>query len=360
MSLVHVLTVLVMLLGVQYEAVADCAATGAAGYVCGVRRAEDAVAVPNTPWIVTSGLSEGSESGALFLIDRARKTATVLFPDEAVRNRHDAHAYPGCPGSVPDQSFSAHGINLRRGPDRVHTLYVINHSAREAVEVFELDVSGGAPMLAWKGCVLLPNGSVGNAVAPLPEGGFAVTLTVVPQYFAEPGAAKNQAAWGAKFIAAEPTGYVVRWAAKQGWTVVRDTEASGPNGAEISADGRWLWVANWADKQVVRVALRDDTPRVIFKMDFMPDNVRWGDDGQLWVAGAAGTPAGYFDCRSRPGCKGEYAIARIDPGALTAVSVPHPPTLPAFGDATTALKIGAELWLAAYPGDRVAYVRLEK
>ena len=27
----------------------------------------------------------------------------------------------------------------------------------------------------------------------------------------------------------------------------------------------------------------------MLKMDFMPDNLRWGDDGQLWVIGATGS-----------------------------------------------------------------------
>jgi hypothetical protein len=349
----------VVLLSVHLEADAECTAEGPVGYLCGVRRAEDMVAIPQTQWIVASGLSQGSEPGALFLIDRLQKTSTALFPSNSIQSEHDSRAYPGCPEPVSAQSFSAHGLNLRRGGKGVHALYVVNHGKREAVEAFELDVSRGVPALVWKGCVLLPDGTIGNAVSPLEDGGIAVTLTAVPQYFDDPRSASRPEAWTAKAVAAQLTGHVARWAPDHGWTMVPGTAASIPNGVETSADGRWLWVANWAEGKVVRVPLRGGLSPSVLKLDFLPDNLRWGDDGQLWVTGATGTPASYFECWSKPGCKNDYAIVKIDPTSLAVVRVPHPNTLREFGDATTALKVESEVWLGAYPSDRIGYMRLE-
>jgi sugar lactone lactonase YvrE len=180
-----------------------------------------------------------------------------------------------------------------------------------------------------------------------------------PEYFG-PGESTRMEAWNAKFKAAQTTGYAARWNAHEGWQKVPGTEASGPNGIEASADGRWLWIANWANKEIVRVALRGDAPRSALKVDFMPDNLRWGDDGKLWAAGATGTPTSYFECWAKPGCKNDYAIVNIDPASLQLVRVPHPNTLRAFGEATTALKAGPEVWIASTPSDRIGYMRLAK
>ncbi len=358
MNTLRILIALTMLVGWRSEATSE-STTGSMGYVGGVNSAEDIVAVPDSRWIVTSGLSHDKKTGALFLIDREKKTSSVLFSGGSIENKHDARAYPGCPNETPDASFSAHGINLRRGKARVHTLYVINHGTREAVEVFELNASTSAPALAWLGCTLLPEGAVGNAVTPLAEGSIAATLMAMPEYFAQPGASKRYEAWVEKFNTRQLTGYAARWTASDGWKKVPGTEGSCPNGIEASKDSRWLWVANWASKEVVRVSLAGSAPRSVMKMNFMPDNLRWGDDGQLWVGGGTGSTAGYFKCGATPGCRNDYEIVKIDPSSLKTTSVPHPDTLSAFGDATTALRIGPEVWIASNVGTRVAYMKLE-
>jgi hypothetical protein len=357
MNTLRILIALTMLAGWCSEA-ASASTPGSIDYVGGVKSAEDIVAVPDSRWIVTSGLSHDNKSGALFLIDREKKTSSVLFSGGSIENKHDARAYPGCPNETPDASFSAHGINLRRGKNKVHTVYVINHGSREAVEVFEIDVSGNTPTLAWRGCILLPEGAVGNGVTPLAEGSIAVTLMAMPEYFAEPGASKRYEAWVEKFNAAQITGYAGRWSATTGWKKVPGTEGSGPNGIEASKDHRWLWVADWASSEVVRVSLADQTSRSVIKMDFMPDNLRWGDDGQLWASGATGSIADYFKCGATPECRNDYSIVRIDPSSLSKTPIPHPDTLPVFGDATTALKVGRDLWLASNVGTRVALMKL--
>src|SRR5258706_4556276 len=88
--------------------------------------------------------------------------------------------YASCPGpitgpEIADRKFRAHGINLRAGPNGVHTLYVVHHGQRESVEIFELDTRGKTPTITWIGCAPSPNGVSGNSVAVLPNDGFSLT-----------------------------------------------------------------------------------------------------------------------------------------------------------------------------------------
>ena len=328
------------------------------GYVTGVRSPEDLVGIPYSPWIITSGLAEGKRAGSLFLIDRRTKTASDLLRG-TVPVRQDRSSYPGCPGPLNKAVISAHGIALRTGAGGRHILYVLNHGGREAIEVFRLDAARQRPSLAWLGCIPLPENVVGNGVAPMPGGGIVMTHMAVPRFFATPQAAKSAEAWIAKFTTGALTGYAAAWTAASGWKEVPGTAGSGPNGIEVSADGKWIWVANWPVREVVRVAARPqrgDPQRSVIKLDFLPDNLRWGDDGWLWVAGAAGTPADFFACTSKPGCRGDYRIARINPATLAVQMVPHPKPSPTFGDATTAAKLGDAIWLGAVAGERVAYL----
>jgi hypothetical protein len=328
------------------------------GYVTGVRSPEDLVGIPNSPWIITSGLAEGQRAGSLFLIDRRTKTASDLLRGN-VPLKQNSSFYPGCPGPLNKAVISAHGIALRKEAGGRHILYVLNHGGREAIEVFQVDASRQRPSLTWVGCILLPENTVGNGVAPLPGGGIVVTHMAVPRYFATPQAAKSPEAWTEKFTAGALTGYAATWTAASGWKEVPGTEGSGPNGIEVSPDGKWIWVANWPVREVVRVLARPqqgNPRRSIVKLDFLPDNLRWGDDGWLWVAGAAGTPSDFFACTSKPGCRGDYGIARINPATLKVQMVPHPKPSSTFGDATTAAKLGNAIWLGAVAGERVAYL----
>lgn len=97
----------------------------------------------------------------------------------------------------------------------------------------------------------------------------------------------------------------------------------------------------------------------VAKLDFMPDNLRRGDDGRLWTAGSVGEAGAYFACAAKPGCHNDYRIASIDPAAMTARVFAHPETRPTFGDATAAVRLGGEVWVGSNPASRVALFRAE-
>src|SRR4051812_2618840 len=107
-------------------------ATAALEFVHGPVNVEDVALVPGTPWLVGSGMTSRSHpTGALHLIDTEAMTWQRVAPD-ARPARHDARYGPAGP---PDPArFDAHGLALRAAEGGVHTLYVVNHGGREAIE----------------------------------------------------------------------------------------------------------------------------------------------------------------------------------------------------------------------------------
>lgn len=319
-------------------------------YVVGAHNAEDLIAVPGTRWLVTSGLDEPGRPGGLYLVDREARTAAPLVAGESAKL--DAAAYPGCPG--PPKTLSAHGVGLRAGAGGTSTLYVMNHSGREAVEVFALDHSdaSSAPTLRWTGCAPLPAGALGNGVAALADGGFVATLMNAPEYFDGPAGVDHPERWVPKLSSGATTGYAASWRAGEGWKKIAGTEGSGPNGIEASPDGAWVYVALWGNRRIVRAPLGAGESRTV-ELNFMPDNIHWGDDGKLWIAGAAVAPPAYFACWATKGCRNDYAVASLDPATLAVRTIEHADARPTFGDATGVVRAGNHLWIAAHPGDRI-------
>ena len=107
-------------------------------FLCGPVSPEDLAPIPGSPWVVVSSMVD---EGPLYLADTRDHTSTVLFPTETSRPQHDTGTYGACPGPVTRQ-FRPHGLNLRQGDNGRHTLYVVGHGDREAIEVFELDMNG--------------------------------------------------------------------------------------------------------------------------------------------------------------------------------------------------------------------------
>jgi hypothetical protein len=105
-------------------------------FVCGAERPEDVTRIPNTRWLVFSGFSNGA---GLKLVDSAARTMRAWYSGDPDQVRHDRSAFPLCPSPPAVESFNAQGISLRTVADSKHRLYVVNHGARESVEVFVVD-----------------------------------------------------------------------------------------------------------------------------------------------------------------------------------------------------------------------------
>jgi len=316
-------------------------------FITGLINVEDMVRVPGTPWIVASGLADGARTdGHIYLVNADDRSFSVLLPGH-VDYRPAADDYPTCPGKPDEARFSAHGLSLRRGGGKVHSLYVVHHGDRESVEVFELDARGQIPLLIWVGCAVYPAGVFGNGVAALPGGTFAATI------FLDTRDPKSMA----KIAAGEPEGGVLIWRPTSGWRIVPDAAAiSADNGIEASANGKLLFVAGSGDQTVVRLSIAGTSRRDIIKTGFHTDNLRWGDDGYLYAAGQRDSVENLLKCAPNTDkrCDSAFSVLRIDPKTLETREVVHDPGRPEFGAASVALKVGGEFWLGTPHGDRIA------
>jgi hypothetical protein len=344
------LTSLLLATGARAQTPAPVNCNPAAGlrFVCGQSGPEDLVAVPGTAWLIASGF--GPEGG-VNLIDTKTSSSSRLFPDPAVADRLDRATYDMCPGPIPatDRTrFRTHGLYLKAGPNRVHTLYVVHHGSREAIEVFEFDVRGQRPSLTWIGCAVAP-GNIGlNSVIALPEGGFAATN------FEPRGSLGGNLS--EKLLSGQNNGEVWEWHTRTGWAKVPGSDTAGANGIELSADGKWFYISQWGNRSFMRLS-RGVTPvtRDQIPLGFRVDNVRWAPDGTLLVAGQGGpdaVPPGRGQ-QDKPGVP-TSVIGKVDPATMTYRELISVPTSDIVSPATVAIQIGNEYWTGTFRGDRLA------
>jgi len=318
-------------------AAAPCVQQGNTQFVCGQTAPEDLAAVPGGNWMLAT--MYGGQGGIQIINIKDRST-TKGYPIATAKEQLDKKTYDTCPGPASaseKMNFRTHGIALREGRNSVHTVYVVTHSSmtREAIEVFELDAKPTPPTLTWIGCVIAPEPIGLNEVIPLPDGGFISTDFMARNIDA---GARGRA------MAGEANGALWEWHTGKGWAKIPGTEASAPNGLEISKDGKTLYVATWGDQGFFRITLGQNPPKQDkVPLGFRADNVRWAPDGTLFVTGQGGT-----------GQTQTTNIVKIHPTTLKVTEVATKTNTPEFGAGTATLQIGKELWVGSYRGDRIA------
>jgi hypothetical protein len=296
---------------------------------------EDLAIVPGGEWVISSG---NVTRGAIRLINVRDRSTTVLFPAATSSERLDKKTYDSCPGPIDPaehDTFRAHGLYLRPGKRSVHTLYVVHHGNRESIEVFELDARAKPPRLTWVGCVVAPDPIGLNAVVGLPDGGF-ITSNFEPR-------SPDPAAVRARTMAGETSGELWEWHTATGWKKLPGTEAAGPNGLEISKDGKTLYIGGWGSQSVIRVSRGPTVNKSEVPLGFRVDNLRWAPDGSLLAAGQGGAAP----LRTAN-------VARVDPGTLKVTELVRYPYSDIFRGGTTAIRIGKEIWLSSGGGERIA------
>jgi sugar lactone lactonase YvrE len=322
-----------------------CSAAGVkASFICGMRNPEDLVQIPGSNWIIGSGLAVANQSGSggLILIDAEKKTAARVSLNPASKPKAQ---FAACPGPLDGQKFSAHGLSILQQGRGKARLFVVGHGGREAIEVFDVAMSKGSPLLEWVGCVPAPAGAQMNSVVGLADGRIVATdFYHAPFTMGDALQGKN-------------TGAVFAWKPGSAFTKLAGTDLPGPNGVEVSRDRKYLFVAVTGTSSVMRYDFADTSkaPQAI-KTDFRTDNLRWGPDGKLLLAGP-GTDA---NCKPGPGvrCFGTPVVGALDPSTMKLTEVYRGPPEPGFQGLSSALVVGKTLWLGSYMSDRVAYVGL--
>ena len=332
LTTVSVSVAFALLPGTARSRTSACDAVGNVLFICDQVGPEDLAPVPGSRWVLASGQVA---NGAIRLISVHDRSTSVLFPTATPRQRLDTKTYPLCPGPIDPaekEKFRAHGLYLRQGEHGVHTLYVVHHGNRESVEVFEVDGRSTPPTLSWIGCAVAPEKVSLNAVVGLADGGFAATN--IQTIGTERG----------RLQAGEITGEVWEWHTGTGWKIVPGSEASGPNGLEISKDGKWFYIGGWGSQSFIRLS-RGQTP---VKKDAVPvgfhlDNLRWAPDGSLFAAGQGGTAAA-----------GLSYVAKVNPNTLKVQEIVRYPYNEVFSVGTVAIQVGKEIWVGSTRGDRIA------
>ena len=323
-----------------------CEPVGDVEFVCGPVNAEDLVLAPGTDWIISSGMTVGSN---FYAIDSA--TGAWHVPNVAVEQ--DSRAWPGCPAAPDFAELETHGLNVRETGDRQAVLYAVGHGAREAIEVFELDGSGSRPAVTWVGCVPMPDGLAANSVASFDDGSLVATVLIMPgKTFADS-------------IAMRPTGAVFKWEpGDAGFTLLEGSELPGNNGIEVSEDGDEIYVVSSGFQTIV--AFSNTNPvrqlRTTAQLPITPDNVHMSADGRLLTAGmkndvpeCGGAPGPDHDLATLATCpRGSIAI-EVDPETMEHRILAETPESPLFSNATMVLTTGDRFWIGTFAGERVAH-----
>ncbi|MET0983856.1 MAG: hypothetical protein ABW034_00475 [Steroidobacteraceae bacterium] len=338
--------------------------------ICGVENVEDMVDLPESPWIIGSGMGDRFfQHGGLHLINKKLMTARRISVDMSGELIAQA-PYDQCPGPVPATHFSAHGLSLTVNPDATHNLYVVNHGARESIEIFKVTTTDSEPAFKWIGCVLTPKTATSNSVAARPDGSLVLSATAagdvpIPSFHelalrASAGRGENRGGLDVKAVAKQ-RGAVYVWTRARGWEKVPNSELLGDNGIELSRDGQWAFVNSWPGKSVTYMPLNTSSGKSReVKLDFNPDNIRWSQDGKLVVTGHVATIEQVMDCGFGDGadCAIDYRSAEIDPTTLHVSPLFDGKGTRQFGAATIGLKTGGMLWLGSFRSSCIAKVRL--
>lgn len=321
-------------------------------FICGVVDPEDLARIPGTRWIIASGYDPGGgliAGSGLKLVDADAKSFTTFYAGAAGPDNR----YPQC-GPPPPADLVTHGLYLRAAANGKYTLYAVVHRPRESVEIFSIDVQAGVPRSTWAGCLLLPQGLKGNAVAAFADGTVLVTVLNLRGAAAPSG----------------PVGAVLRWKpGDRGFSVLPGTELPQDNGIELSKDENAFYVIGFGDATVY-VFSRDDPSkplRTIKAPGFVPDNLRWSGDllvaaGPMYDEPACGGTRveaskilGAAAHKPGGGCNRGYIAAALDPVAMTWKILAYGEPNPQIGIIATGLIVGNTLFIGAADTPGLAY-----
>ena len=328
------------------SATADsCAPSGGLSFLCGVANGEDMVVLPGSQRLIVSSYAAGPHG--LYVVDTARK---VVQPVRSLPPHLDAGRYGACAGPPRPHELFTHGLSLRKGKAGRLNLMVVNHGAREAIEVFEVSQTGASVDLTWVGCAPMPQGLVANSAVALPDGSILATVQTYPGMTPQ------------DYRQGRNTGAVYLWkVGSPAFIKLGGTELPGNNGIEASGDGRTFYVAATGARAVYAFSLADPGGPLwnVPLGAVTPDNLHLMADGRLLVTSSklyeasCGGPAG-----PRPGeprCPRGYAVAAIDTTRRTVEVIAEGPPNALFMAASASALLGETLWLGTPNGDRLAY-----
>ncbi len=328
--------------------VLTCEPGGGLTPVCGFQNPEDMAQVPDTGWLLVSqfGRMDGSVPGNLALFNLGNETLQPVFPATQPMNA-PGWGEAGC--TIPGKEFAPHGLDLARLPNGQLRLLVVNHGGRESVEFFEVQNISPQPAVIWRGCVAGPEDAFFNDVVNLSDGGFLVTH-MMPK--------SAQFTSQLKGMLGLDTGYVLQWSPGAGFTEVTGTDSPFPNGIEISADEKVIYVNIYLASEVRKIRLADGA--LLGKAEVArPDNITWAPNNHLLVASHTDNLTELLACQdlNQGACGYSFEIVALDPVTMARNTIISHRGAP-MGAATVALEIGQRIYMGSFAGDRIVYTDL--
>lgn len=306
-------------------------------YICDLVIPEDILIAGSTGFLLVSG---HLAPGHLYLIDPETLALSELIHSPTFRQQHNTLIFPDCPGPLNLEAFDVHGLSLAETAPRRFSLYTTSHGEREAIEIYELDLTSTIPALTWTGCVVLPQDSYFNSVARLADGGFITTRMRDANYRSPAGGAPDGI-----------TGSLFEWHPGGQLQALPGTELSLPNGIDVSSDERYVYVAAIGSQEVVRFDRRESpmSKRTVL-LPIWPDNVHWDTNGMLLTAGPNYVAP---EVCSGADCATGWSVLEVDPETLTFTRLGGADQTAAMQRVSSAMRVGNDIWVGSNV-DRIA------
>ena len=337
----------------QAQAIIECEPKGDARPICGFSNPEDMVALPGDEAILIGEYgASAAATGRLLVLELESEEQHTLFRGGQGGTAEPGWGAPSCT-TPPGEAFNSHGIDLVRRDDGRLQLLVIQHGSREAVELFEVMGEGTSWQVEWRGCVPAPPNASLNSIAGLSNGDF-YTTQMIPL---DPPIDLTQG------MPRHTTGHAYAWSqADASFRDIAGTEGAMPNGIVTSPDGRFIYMNATAEHSVRKIEVA--TGREIGRAEVdSPDNARWSPDGRVFIASLARDITGedFGACVSieQGACSIPFKIVALDPDTMTIVETLYGSDGAPMGAGTVGLRVGDELFIGSFHGDRILRVNLK-
>jgi len=330
--------------------IVGCEAVGDIRPVCDMQTPEDIAALDDDRHLLLAHFGHmGKATGSISLFDTRTEMRTPLYPDgEALVEATPGWGDASCV-EPPGETLGPHGTHLHQLEGGRWRYLVVNHGARESIEVFELLQAGADSSLVWRGCVIATAATLVNDVVGLANGDLILSqMTETADSNLEM----------IKGMLGFPTGSLWRWRQGSGLEPMVGTEAAGPNGLEISADGRYVFADMYLEGEIWKIDV-DSGQKIAVAEVANADNSAWAPDGRLWLATHRYEGLEFLDCLGNMSrsCGVKFEIVALDPDTMeTEVVFAH--SGPPMGAATIAVHQAGRVYMGSFAGDRLISVPL--
>jgi hypothetical protein len=311
----------------------DCGRHGDVEVICGTNAPEDFEPTPDGRYLIVAKMGRDENKG-LDLFDPAART---FAPISLSAEKKPDWGEDACTESIGGR-IQPHGLSLSKRTSGEWQLYVVNHSIRESMEMYELRTDDGKWKLVWRGCVLASEPY--NDVASLPDGSFVATR---PQAIQKE--AKN-------LFAGQPSGNVAVWTHEDGESVLPGSEYGYPNGVVVSGNGRYAYISGWTTRDLHKYDLKAKKEVAKCALAFMPDNLTWKRDGKILAAGIKGV-SGNCPKDSQHPCLQGFMLAEVDPETLEHRILYDNNGKALINGVSVAIEAGDAFYVGSFQGDRV-------